>query len=55
MHSMPGRRAMNLYDRYSRGILDRREFFRRLSVLAGGSMAAYALLAAWRKAVPGRT
>jgi carboxymethylenebutenolidase len=49
MHELPGKRPMNLYDRYSRGLLDRREFFRRLSLLAGGSVAAYALLVALEK------
>lgn len=34
-----------LYKRYTEGSLDRREFFKRLALVAGGSTAAYAILA----------
>ena len=45
MEKKPGKRAMNLYDKYSQGLLDRREFLKRLSLLAGGTAAASSLLA----------
>ena len=35
----------DLYDEYNHGLLDRRDFLKRLSMLAGGIMAANALLA----------
>ena len=38
------RKITDLYDEYSRGLLDRREFLKKLSVLAGGVAAAQALL-----------
>ncbi len=38
------RKIVNLYEEYARALFDRREFLRRLSVLAGGTAAAYALL-----------
>lgn len=38
------RRITDLYDEYLHNLLDRREFLRRLSVLAGGAAAAYSLL-----------
>ena len=34
----------DLYDEYSKGAMDRREFLRKLSILAGGIAAASALL-----------
>ncbi len=37
-------KMIDLYDEYTHGLLDRREFLRRLSVLAGGTAAAIALL-----------
>ena len=37
-------KMMDLYDEYARALLDRREFLRRLSVLAGSTAAAMALL-----------
>lgn len=39
------KRVVDLYDEYSHGLLDRREFLKRLSVLAGGTVAANSLLA----------
>ena len=44
MEKKPVRKAMDLFDKYSSGLLDRREFLRRLAVLAGGAVAAGALL-----------
>ena len=38
------KKITNLYDRYYHGLLDRREFLKKLSVLAGGAAAANALL-----------
>ena len=38
------RKMIDLYDEYTHGLFDRREFLRRLSVLAGSTAAAYALL-----------
>jgi len=35
---------MDLYEKYSRGSLDRRDFFKRLALIAGGTAAANALL-----------
>jgi carboxymethylenebutenolidase len=35
---------IDLYDEYVRGLLDRREFLKKLSVLVGGAAAAYTLL-----------
>jgi len=37
-------KMIDLYDEYTHELLDRREFFRRLSLLAGGTAAAIALL-----------
>jgi len=44
MEKKPGKKANDLYDRYSHGLPNRREFLRRLSVLVGGLAAANALL-----------
>jgi carboxymethylenebutenolidase len=44
MEKKPGKRAIDLYDKYASGLLDRRAFLKRLSVLAGGAAAASALL-----------
>jgi carboxymethylenebutenolidase len=38
------RKINDLYEEYAHGLLDRREFFKQLSVLAGGAAAATALL-----------
>jgi len=38
------RKIVDLYDGYTHGLLDRREFLKRLSILAGGVAAAQALL-----------
>jgi carboxymethylenebutenolidase len=38
------RKIVDLYDEYTHGLLDRREFLKRLSVLAGSAVAANALL-----------
>lgn len=45
MQKKPGREAIDLYDRHSHGLLDRRQFLKRLSVLAGSVAAAELLLA----------
>jgi carboxymethylenebutenolidase len=45
MEKKPGGKVIDLYDKYSHGLLDRREFLTRLSVLAGGTAAANSLLA----------
>src|SRR3990170_5330037 len=37
-------KIIDLYDEYIHELLDRREFLWRLSILAGGTAAAYALL-----------
>lgn len=37
-------KIVNLYNEYSKGSLDRREFLKKLSILAGSTAAAYALL-----------
>jgi carboxymethylenebutenolidase len=37
-------RMMNLFDEYVHGLMDRREFLKRLSILAGSTAAAMALL-----------
>jgi carboxymethylenebutenolidase len=39
------KKVVDLYDEYNHGLLDRRGFLKRLSVLAGGILAANALLA----------
>jgi carboxymethylenebutenolidase len=39
------KKVVDLYDEYSHGLLDRREFLKRLSVFAGGIIAANTLLA----------
>jgi carboxymethylenebutenolidase len=39
-----GREIVDLYEKYSHGSLDRREFLRRLALVAGGTAAANALL-----------
>lgn len=44
MEKRPGKRAIEPYDSYAHGLLDRRAFLKRLSVLAGGASAASALL-----------
>jgi carboxymethylenebutenolidase len=38
------KKLIDLYDEYRHGLMDRREFLKRLSVLAGGTAAANALL-----------
>lgn len=45
MEKKPENKPIDLYDKYSHGLLDRREFLKRLSVLAGGTAAANSLLA----------
>ncbi len=45
MKKGPGKEAIDLYDKYSHGLLDRRQFLKRLSVLAGSAAAAELLLA----------
>ena len=37
-------KIVDLYDEYAHGLLDRREFLKKLSVLAGSAVAAHALL-----------
>src|SRR3989304_1069718 len=37
-------KIIDLYDEYTHGLLDRREFLKKLSMLAGGTAAAIALL-----------
>lgn len=37
-------KIIDLYDGYTNGLVGRREFFKKLAVLAGGTAAAYALL-----------
>ena len=37
-------KIIDLYDEYTHELIDRREFLRRLSILAGGTAAAYAML-----------
>ncbi len=44
MEKIKDKRTMVLYDRYSHGLIDRREFLKRLSVLTGSAVAASALL-----------
>jgi carboxymethylenebutenolidase len=44
MQEAPSKVAVDLYDRYNRGSIDRREFLKRLSVLTGSAVAANALL-----------
>jgi carboxymethylenebutenolidase len=39
------KKIVDLHDEYNHGLLDRREFLKRLSMIAGGIMAANALLA----------
>ncbi len=41
---MMDQRIMDLYEAYANALLDRREFFKKLSILAGGAAAASALL-----------
>jgi carboxymethylenebutenolidase len=38
------RKIMELYDQYAHGLLDRREFLKKLAILAGGTAAAVTLL-----------
>jgi len=38
-------KVIEIYDKYSKGRLDRREFLKRIAYLGGGTAAAYALLA----------
>ncbi len=38
------KKVLDLYDKYSHGLLDRREFLKRLSIIAGGIIAANTLL-----------
>jgi carboxymethylenebutenolidase len=42
---MMDKKVVDLYDEYNHGLLDRREFLKRLSMFAGGIIAANALLA----------
>jgi len=49
MEQATGKRTMDLFDRYSHGLIDRREFLRRLSVLTGSVVAANALLVTLEK------
>ena len=37
-------KIIDLYDEYHNGLVDRREFLKKLSILVGGSAAAVALL-----------
>ncbi len=37
-------RIINLYEEYTEGTLDRREFLKKLAILSGGTMVAYTLL-----------
>ena len=37
-------KIIDLYDEYTREVVDRREFLKKLAVLAGGNAAAHALL-----------
>ena len=37
-------KIIDLYDEYTHGLLDRREFLKKFSMLAGGTAAAIALL-----------
>ena len=37
-------KIIDLYDKYTHELLDRREFLRRLAIVAGGTAAANALL-----------
>lgn len=53
MRKTPEKEAVQLYDTYSQGLLDRREFFRRLVVLAGGIAAAELLLVSLENAYAG--
>lgn len=39
------KKIADLYEEYAGGSLDRREFFKRLALMAGGSTAAYSILA----------
>lgn len=52
MEQMEGSRA-SLYDKYRKGFINRREFLRRLSVLAGSATAANALLVILEKSYAG--
>jgi carboxymethylenebutenolidase len=38
------KKIIDLYDDYTNGLLDRREFIKKLAVLAGGTAAAIAFL-----------
>ena len=49
MEKKPGNEAVDLHDEYCRGLLDRRSFLKRLTVLAGGGAAANVLLASLEK------
>jgi carboxymethylenebutenolidase len=44
MEKKSDNRAIHLYDKYRHGLLDRRGFLKRLSLLAGGTLAANSLL-----------
>ncbi len=44
MEKEPEENSVDLYDKYCRGLLDRRGFLKSLSVIAGGTAAASALL-----------
>jgi carboxymethylenebutenolidase len=41
---MMDQKIIDLYDEYTHGLLDRREFLKKLTILAGGMAAAHALL-----------
>ena len=43
---------INLFDRFTHGAMNRRDFFEKLAVLAGGMAAATSLLAALEKIMP---
>lgn len=44
MTNKPDQKAIDLYDRFTHGEMDRRNFLERLTILAGSTAAAYALL-----------
>jgi carboxymethylenebutenolidase len=44
MINKPDQKAIDLYDRFTHGEMDRRNFLERLTILAGSTAAAYAML-----------
>ncbi len=44
MEQKPDKKVLNLYDTYSHGLIDRREFVKRLSILVGTTVAANSLV-----------